>query len=103
MENVSIHWARDLPASTRSAIDGLLGRDLRDDEEVSVMSLRSHPAPSGDKRRLSAERLKGALDRIADKAGAADGNEFGAELVERRAIVICDADDCARPAPAGER
>ena len=54
MENVSIHWARDLPASTRSAIEGLLGRNLRDDEEVSVMSLASHPAPSGDERRLSA-------------------------------------------------
>ena len=68
MENVSIHWARDLPASTRSAIEGLLGRNLRDDEEVSVMSLDSHPAPSGDERHLIAGRLRGALDRLADKA-----------------------------------
>jgi hypothetical protein len=82
MENVSIHWARDLPASTRSAIEGLLGRDLRDDDEVSVMSLRSHPAPLGDERRLSAERLRGALDCVADKAVDANGDEFDAAVDE---------------------
>jgi hypothetical protein len=82
MENVSIHWARDLPASTRSAIESLFGRDLRDDEEVSVMSLSSHSAPSGDERRLSAERLRGALDRVAEKAGDADGDAFDAAVDE---------------------
>ena len=82
MENVSIHWARDLPASTRTAIEGLLGRNLCDDEEVSVMSLHSHPAPSGDERRLSAVRLRGALDRLADKAGDGGGDEFDAAVDE---------------------
>lgn len=82
MENVSIHWARDLPASARSAIEELLGRDLRDDEEVSVMSLCSLPAPSGDERRLSAERLKGTLDRLADKAGDVGGDEYDAAVDE---------------------
>jgi hypothetical protein len=81
MENVSIHWARDLPASTRSAIEALLGRELRDDEEVSVMSFRPHPAPSGDERRLSAERLRGALGRLADKAVDV-GDEFDAAVDE---------------------
>lgn len=82
MENVSIHWARDLPAPTRSTIEGLLGRNLRDDEEVSVMSLASHPAPSGDERRLSAERLRGALDRIADKTAEIGSDEFDAAVDE---------------------
>ena len=82
MENVLIHWARDLPASTRSAIEGLLGRNLHDDEEVSVMSLYSHAAPSGDERRLSAERLRGALDRLADKSGDVGGDEFDAAVDE---------------------
>jgi len=82
MENVSIHWARDLPASTRTAIEGLLGRNLRDDEEVSVMSLDSHPAPSGDERHLIAGRLRGALDRLADKAGDAGSDEFDAAVDE---------------------
>ena len=76
MENVSIHWARDLPASTRGAIEGLLGRNLRDDEEVSVMSLHSHPARSGDERRLTAERRRAALDRLADKTGDVAGDDF---------------------------
>jgi hypothetical protein len=82
MENVSIHWARDLSTSTRNAIEGLLGRNLRDDEEVSVMSLHSHPAPSGDERRLSSVRLRGALDRLADKAGDGGGDEFDSAVDE---------------------
>ena len=82
MENVSINWARDLPSSTRSAIEGLLGRSLRDDEEVSVMSLYSHPAPSGKERRVSAKRLKDALDQLADKARDVGGDEFDAAVDE---------------------
>jgi len=74
MENVSINLARDLPASTRSAVENLLGRSLRDDEEVSIMALDPHPAPSGAARRASAERLRGALDQLALKAqDVADG------------------------------
>ena len=68
MENVSINLARDLPASARSAVENLLGRSLRDDEEVSIMALDPHPAPSGEARRASAERLRGALDQRALKA-----------------------------------
>jgi hypothetical protein len=68
MENVSINLARDLPASARSAVENLLGRSLRDDEEVSIMALDPHLAPSGDARRTSAERLRGALDQLALKA-----------------------------------
>ena len=47
MENVSIHWVRDLPASARTAIEDLLGRNLGDDEEVNVMSLHSFQRPRG--------------------------------------------------------
>ena len=68
MENVSINLARDLPASARSAVENLLGRSLRDDEEVSIMALDPHLAPSGDARRTSAELLRGALDQLALKA-----------------------------------
>lgn len=74
MENVSIKLARDLPASARTAVEDLLGRSLRNDEEVSVMAFDPHPAPSGEARRASAERLKGALDQLALKAqDVADG------------------------------
>jgi len=76
MENVSINWAGDPPSPTRSAIETLLGRTLHDDEQVSVMSLHSHPAPSGEERRVSAERAKRALDQVADKARDVDGDEF---------------------------
>jgi hypothetical protein len=76
MENVSINLARDLPASARSAVENLLGRSLRDDEEVSIMALDPHPAPSGEARRSSAERLRGALDQLALKAQDVADGEF---------------------------
>ena len=82
MENVSISWARDLPASARSAIEKLLGRGLRDDEEVSIMALDPHPAPSGEARRASAERLKGTLDQLADKARDVNCEEFDSAVDE---------------------
>ena len=55
-------------------MENLLGRSLRDDEEVSIMALNPHPAPSGEARRASAERLRSALDQLALKAhDVADG------------------------------
>jgi len=82
MENVSITWARELPPSARTVIEHLLGRNLSDDEEVSVMALDPHPAPSGQARRASAERLRAALDRLRDKAQPASQEEFEAAVDE---------------------
>jgi hypothetical protein len=82
MDNVSINWARDLPASARRAIENLLGRSLRDDEEVSIMAFDPHPAPSGEARQASAERLKGVLDQLANKARAVAAEEFDAAVDE---------------------
>jgi len=76
MENVSINLARDLPASARSAVEDLLGRSLRDDEEVSIMALGPHPAPSGEARRASAERLRSAIDQLALQAQSVADGEF---------------------------
>jgi hypothetical protein len=82
MENVSINLARDLPASARSAVENLLGRSLRDDEEVSIMALEPHPAPSGEARRASADRLRGALDQLAHKAQDVADGEVDAAIDE---------------------
>ena len=42
------------------------------------MALDPHPAPSGEARRASAERLEGALDQLADKAKDVAGEDFDA-------------------------
>ena len=82
MENVSINLARDLPASARTVVENLLGRSLRDDEEVSIMALDPHPAPSGHERRASADRLRSALDQLADKAQNVIDGEVDAAVDE---------------------
>jgi hypothetical protein len=87
MENVSINLARDLPASARSAVENLLGRSLRDDEEVSIMALESHPAPSGEARRASAERLRGALD--TNILARANPHSKGVARALLLAILVC--------------
>jgi hypothetical protein len=46
------------------------------------MALDSHPAPSGEARRASAERLKDALDQLANKAKDVTGEEFDAAVDE---------------------
>jgi hypothetical protein len=82
MENVSISLARDLSASARSVVESLIGRSLRDDEEVSVMALDPHPAPSGEARRATAARLRNALDQLAHKAQNAGDGELDAAVDE---------------------
>jgi hypothetical protein len=38
MENIAVNMASDLSRSVREAIEDMLGRALRDDEQVSVMA-----------------------------------------------------------------
>jgi hypothetical protein len=46
------------------------------------MALDPHPAPSGEARRASAERLKSALVQLAQKAKDVAGEEFDAAVDE---------------------
>jgi len=47
-----------------------------------LMPLDPHPAPTGEDRRASAERLKNALDQLAHKAHQVDPDEFDAAVDE---------------------
>lgn len=68
MQNIAINIASNLSSSARAAIEGMLGRSLRDDEQVSVHSLNPHPAPVGAARRAAAARLTAAMDALDAKA-----------------------------------
>lgn len=68
MENIAVNMVSDLSRPVRAAIEDMLGRALRDDEQVSVMAFGAHAAPAGAMRAVSVDRLKVAMDAIAAKA-----------------------------------
>ena len=67
MQNAAINNARDLADPVKSAIETLLGRSLKDDEQVSVRTYRRHAAPRGEARQRAARRLQKHLTRMAGK------------------------------------
>ena len=46
------------------------------------MALDPHPAPTGEERRASAERLRSALEQLAQKARDVGPEEFDAAVDE---------------------
>lgn len=67
-ENVAVRKVKTLPAAARQAVQNLLGRKLKDEEQVSIRISSPHPAPPPEARRASAERLENIMDRAAEKA-----------------------------------
>jgi hypothetical protein len=76
MENIAVNMARDLSEPARAAIEGILGRTLSDDEQVSVLAFGAHAAPVGAVRAESARRLKAAMDALSLKALPVDPQDL---------------------------
>lgn len=82
MQNAAINMARDLPETVKAAIETLLGRSLKDDEQVSVRTFQLHAAPRGEARRRAARRLQKHLTRMGAKARHARRSEMDAAIDE---------------------
>jgi hypothetical protein len=92
MENIAVNKVMELSPPARAVIEHILGRALRDDEQVSVMAFAAHPAPSGTGRAASAQQLREAMDALAERASAVDPQELEEAFQE--------AMDHVRPRPA---
>jgi hypothetical protein len=75
MQNLSIHRTSELPLPARRAVEALLGRELADDEEVSIWASRAHEAPGGEDRTEAWKRLHDHLELMASKVSAAEDLE----------------------------
>jgi len=82
MQNIAIQRAFELSADVREAVEKTLGRALQEDEEVSIMALSPHPAPSGETRRVLARRLEERLDKTADRTKDVPEEELEAAIDE---------------------
>jgi hypothetical protein len=76
MENIVVNIANGLSGPVRAAIEDMLGRRLRDDEQISVMAFGVHAAPTGSRRAERARSLKAAMDTLAAKARPVDPQDL---------------------------
>ena len=79
---MSIRKVRELPVGAKRAVEQLLGRTLRKDEEVSVMAFPPHPAPVRKERKALARRLAKVLDKAANKAKGIPRQQLEAAIQE---------------------
>jgi hypothetical protein len=80
--DIRIRNVSDLRADVRAALEVLLERKLAEDEQVSVVALSPHPAPSGDARQAAARRLSETLKVMDESARAAPREELEALIDE---------------------
>jgi hypothetical protein len=77
MQNGALRRVVELPIDTRHAMEGILGRTLREDEAISINVYR--PAPTGEAREEASRRLLERVDKTAKKVqGAAEEEIDGA-------------------------
>lgn len=86
MQNIASRNASDLDHAARAVLEGLLGRALDREEQVTVMAFPAHIAPTAQERETAVRRLTEHLDRMAAKADGVPEGELEAlvdEAIER--------------------
>ena len=66
MQDVAIHKAQELPPDARRVVESVLGRTLQENEEVSIMALSPHQAPTGETRQALARQLEERMNKTAE-------------------------------------
>jgi hypothetical protein len=82
MAQITIHDVRDLDQDARRTLETLLGRQLAEEEQITVTALAARPARSGEPRRLAAERLTQSLDAVSESAKAVPADELESLIEE---------------------
>jgi len=67
-KNIACHKVKELQPDARRIVQELVGRKLREEDQVSIRVIGPHPAPSPAVRRKSAKRLEDLMDNAARKA-----------------------------------
>ncbi|MGH9451607.1 MAG: hypothetical protein ACRD11_13890 [Terriglobia bacterium] len=67
MQNIVIQKVHELSADARQAVERVLGRTLREEEEVSIMAFSPHDAPDGPDRQALARKLEQRMKKTANR------------------------------------
>lgn len=84
MPHLTIRKAADLSGAAKTVIESILGRTLRDDEEVGIWASRSYEAQAGQARQNAWRELNGHLDLMASRA-----QDIPHEELERLVNEVC--------------
>ena len=76
MRDLAIRKTGELSPAAKEVFGSLLGRRLRDDEEVSIWASRPHEAPRGAARQDAWKKLNQHLDLMASQAQGASPEEL---------------------------
>lgn len=82
MSNIAVRRVRDLDEPARQWIARLFGRDLDEDEEITISVFPPHPGPTAAVREQAAARLDRILDKAAQNLEAVSDREFEAAVEE---------------------
>lgn len=82
MQTVSIQKANKLSPSVKSAVEELLGRQIDDDEEVSVIAVPPQQTPALPNRAALAQRLEAFLNQRAEKTIQVSDEEIDTAIDE---------------------
>ena len=78
-----LHFVKDLSPDQRVAIEGLLGRPLREDEGLNIQPSRVlKEAPEGEERVRAYRDYLANCDRIAQRADGVSDEEVDAAIEE---------------------
>ncbi len=81
MQNQTVHKAASLSAEVLATLETLLGRTIAADEDVSVMAIPPHGAPSQEAREHAVQRLE-EMFRVADERAAERADESPDDIEE---------------------
>ena len=80
MQNGALRKVTELSSDARHAMEGLIGRSLREDEAISINVY--NPAPSGELRHKISRQLLERVDKTAAKASGISDDEIDAAIDE---------------------
>jgi hypothetical protein len=80
MENGALRKVTELPADARHAMEGILGRSLREDEAIAISVYK--PAPTGQEREEASRRLLERIDKTVPEARGVPEEEIEAAIDE---------------------
>ncbi|HMD30900.1 MAG TPA: hypothetical protein VKG84_03245 [Candidatus Acidoferrales bacterium] len=82
MPNVLVNKAHELKDGTRAAVEAELGRELADDEDVTIMAFSPHAAPRGKARQAAVRGLKGHFRKVDRRTRKTSAQETEAAIKE---------------------
>ena len=82
MQNVAVRKVRDLDAPARKWFVSIFGRDLQDEEEITLTVYPPHSLPLLGERGAAAVRMDRVLDKAADNLRDFSDSDYEAAVDE---------------------